>query len=132
MTRLTSLAASAVFALCLCAPAAAQQHAAPVKTQQYVYILKVMPHLYDEGKWTSKDKAATGQHFERLKKATAEGKVILAGRSTESLDKTFGLVVFEAESDAAARAFMDADPAIVAGVMTATLHPYSVALQRKP
>lgn len=131
MTRLTTLSASAVFALCLCAPASAQQHAAPVKTQQYVYILKVLPHLYDEGKWTSKDKAATGQHFERLKKATAEGKVILAGRSTESLDKTFGLVVFEAESDAAARAFMDADPAIAAGVMTATLHPYAVALQRK-
>jgi uncharacterized protein YciI len=101
------------------------------KIQQYVYVLKVAPRLHDEAKWTDKEKAATSQHYERLKQATAKGQVILAGRTTESLDKTFGLVVFEAESEAAARAFMDADPAVVAGVMSATLHPYAVALQRK-
>jgi uncharacterized protein len=94
----------------------------------------VAPHLHDQAKWSEKDKAATSQHFERLKKATASGQVILAGRTTETteaLDKTFGLVVFEAESEAAAKAFMESDPAVVAGVMSATLHPYSVALQRK-
>lgn len=94
-------------------------------------MLRVVPHLHDEAKWSDKDQAATSKHFERLKKATASGQVILAGRTTENLDKTFGLVVFEAENEAAARAFMEADPAVVAGVMTATLHPYSVALQRK-
>ena len=31
----------------------------------------------------------------------------------------------------AARQFMEADPAVVAGLMSATLHPYTVALQRK-
>ena len=38
-----------------------------------------------------------------------------------------------AEDDvkAAARAFMEADPAVVSGQMTATLHPYAVALLRK-
>lgn len=101
------------------------------KTQQYLYLLKVSPHLHDEAKWTDKDKAATTQHFERLKQAAAKGQVILAGRTTESLDKTFGLVVFEAESEAAAKAFMEADPAVAAGVMSATLHPYAIALQRK-
>jgi uncharacterized protein YciI len=40
-------------------------------------------------------------------------------------------VIFEAESEDAARAFMQADPAIVAGVMTATMHPYSAALLGK-
>ena len=94
-------------------------------------MLKVAPHLHDEAKWSDKDKAATSRHFDRLKKATASGQVILAGRTTENLDKTFGLVLFEAENEAAAKAFMDADPAVQAGVMTATLHPYSVALQRK-
>lgn len=57
--------------------------------------------------------------------------MILAGRTTENLDKTFGLVIFEAENEAAAKAFMEADPAVQAGVMTATLHPYAVALKRK-
>lgn len=130
MHRLKQLLAAALAAF-LIAPAALGETPVAAKPQQFVYMLRVAPHLHDEAKWSEKDKAATSRHFERLKKATAEGKVILAGRTTEQLDKTFGLVVFEAESEKAARAFMQADPAVVAGVMTATLHPYSVALQRK-
>lgn len=122
---------AAALAGCLIAPSALAETPVAAKPQQFVYMLRVAPHLHDEAKWSEKDKAATSRHFERLKKATADGKVILAGRTTEQLDKTFGLVVFEAESENAARAFMQADPAVVAGVMTATLHPYSVALQRK-
>ena len=41
------------------------------------------------------------------------GQVILAGRTSEALDKTFGLVIFEAESKTAARLFMESDPAVV-------------------
>jgi len=131
MTRLKTIALQALLASLLIVPTTqAQQH--PVaKPQQYLYLLRVAPHLHDQAKWSEKDKAATSQHFERLKKATASGQVILAGRTTEALDKTFGLVVFEAESEAAAKAFMESDPAVMAGVMSATLHPYSVALQRK-
>lgn len=122
---------AAALAACLIAPAALAETPVAAKPQQFLYMLRVAPHLHDEAKWSEKDKAATTRHFERLKKATADGKVILAGRTTEQLDKTFGLVVFEADNEKAARAFMEADPAVVAGVMTATLHPYSVALQRK-
>jgi hypothetical protein len=39
--------------------------------------------------------------------------------------------VFEAENEENAKHFMQTDPTIVAGVMSATLHPYSVALLRK-
>ena len=53
-----------------------------------------------------------------------------ARRTNESLDKTFGLVIFEADDEAAARRFMEGDPAVKAGVMLATLHPYAVALKR--
>ncbi|MCC6070444.1 YciI family protein [Massilia sp. GCM10020059] len=122
---------AAALAAFLIAPAALAETPAAARPQQFVYMLRVAPHLHDAAKWSDKDKAATSRHFERLKKATADGKVILAGRTTEQMDKTFGLVVFEADDEKAARAFMEADPAVVAGVMTATLHPYSVALQRK-
>jgi uncharacterized protein YciI len=118
-----------LLATLLAAPMAQAQ--APAKPKQYVYILKVAPHLHDEAKWTDKDKAATGAHFKRLQQATASGQVILAGKSSEALDKTFGLVIFEAADEAAAKAFMDSDPAVMAGTMSATLHPYAVALQRK-
>lgn len=98
--------------------------------QQFIIMLRVTPQFHDQAKWTAKENAAVNKHFERLRQAAAEGKVISAGRTTEPLDKTFGLVIFEAENEAAARAFMEGDPAVKAGVMAATLHPYSVVLQR--
>lgn len=71
-----------------------------------------------------------GRHFEYLSRATEQGQVVLAGRTAESFDQTFGLVIFDADSEEAAQTFMRADPAVAAGVMTASLHPYSIALQR--
>ena len=97
----------------------------------YLYVLRLNERLRSEVAWTDGDRATVSAHFQYLSKATQAGKVILAGRTDEGFDKTFGLVIYEAESEQAARAFMASDPAVVAGVMTATLHPYSIALQRK-
>jgi uncharacterized protein YciI len=128
MKRLALRAALAAALLPTMLPQPAQAEEAK---KQYLYVLRVAPHLQDEAKWSDADKAATGRHFKRLQDDLAKGRVILAGRTSEPLDKTFGLVVFEAADDAAAKAYMDADPAVQAGVMTATLHPYAVALLRK-
>lgn len=67
----------------------------------------------------------------RLKKALADGIVILAGRTEEANDKTFGIVIFYAKDEAEAKEFMMGDPAVKAGIMDATLHPYSIALMKK-
>ena len=99
--------------------------------EQYVYVLQVAPEYQQEASWTDTENAVVAQHFERLATAVKSGQVIMAGRTTEPLDKTFGLVIFEADSEAAAREFMHADPAVMTGLMTATLHPYAVALQRR-
>ena len=96
----------------------------------YLYVLRLNARLRSEAAWTDGDRATVSAHFQYLSKATEAGKIILAGRTDESFDKTFGLVIYEAESEEAARAFMEFDPAVAAGVMTATLHPYSIALQR--
>jgi uncharacterized protein YciI len=98
---------------------------------QFIYILRLVPRLHDEKAWSDVDQIAVSRHFAHLSAARDAGRLILAGRSSEPYDRTFGLVIFEAESEDAARTFMEADPAIVAGVMTATLHPYSVALLRR-
>ena len=98
--------------------------------KQFLYMLRLAPRLHDEGAWTDADKAAVSRHFAQLQEATASGRVILAGRTLEPGDRTFGLVIFEARDEAEARRFMESDPAVVAGVMTATLHPYAVALAR--
>jgi len=126
--RITLVLASVqVFAM-----AAADSHAQVRQAyKQYIYVLRPAQRLHDSKAWTKQDNDAVAKHFARLQEATKQGKVILAGRTDEPLDKTFGLVLFEAENDEAARQFMETDPTIIAGVMSATLHPYSVALLRK-
>lgn len=101
------------------------------KPKQFLYVLHLVPRLYDDKAWTTEDKAAVGRHFNRFKEAIKSGQLILAGRTTETGDKTFGIAIFEAADESAARKFMEEDPAVVAGVMTAELHPFGVALERK-
>jgi len=111
--------------------AGADEKAAAPKPKQFVYVLRLVPRLHDDTAWTDADKQAGSAHFAHLKAATAEGKVIFGGRTLESGDKTFGLVVFEAADEPTARAFMNSDPAVVKKIMTAELHPFQLALQRK-
>ena len=102
----------------------------PPKQKQYLYLLKLVPRLHDDSAWTDDDKKTVSTHFAHLKAATADGKVIMAGRTLESGSRTFGIVVFEAADDEAATKFMNSDPAVAGKVMTATMHPYQIALQR--
>jgi uncharacterized protein YciI len=122
-----ALFAFQVFAL----PATSASAQTPAATRHYIYVLRLVPRLHDPKNWTERDNLAVSEHFKRLQQATAQGKVLLAGRTDEPPDKTFGIVVFEAADDAAAREFMETDPTLVAGVMSATVHPYSVALLRR-
>jgi uncharacterized protein YciI len=107
------------------------QEAKPDKPKQFIYVLHLVPRLHSDSAWTKEDEAALGRHFVRFKKAVEAGEVILAGRTTEPGDKTFGIAIFQAADEKAARAFMESDPAVVAGLMTAELHPFAVALERK-
>ena len=104
---------------------------AAAKPKQFIYVLHLVPRLHDDKAWTAEDKAAVDRHLANFKAAVQSGQLILAGRTREPGVKTFGIAIFEAADEAAARKFMEADPAIVAGVMTAELHPFAVALERK-
>ncbi len=120
-----------VFAAVLAAPGLAAEPQPVNKRHQYVYVLKLTARMQEASAWTETENGVIRRHFARLAHATHSGQVILAGRTTEALDKTFGLVIFEAESEEAARLFMESDPPVEANIMSATLHPYSVALYRK-
>ncbi len=122
--------AGAVVCLMVVQTALAQEPRAE-KSKQFIYVLHLVPRLYDDKAWTEQDKAAVDRHFNRFKEAIKSGQLILAGRTSESGDKTFGIAIFEASDEAAARKFMETDPALAAGVMTAELHPFAVALQRR-
>lgn len=77
---------------------------------------------------TPEEDAIVMQHFAYLKMHTLAGTVVMAGRTLNTDDSAFGIVIFMAEDPAAAEAFMQNDPAVQGGVMQATLFPYRVAL----
>jgi uncharacterized protein YciI len=101
------------------------------KPKQFIYVLRLVPRLYSDSAWTNEDSAVLKRHFVRFQRAAKSGQLILAGRTSEPGDKTFGIAIFEAADEEAAKKFMQEDPAVAGGLMTADLHPFAVALQRK-
>ena len=110
-------------------PAAATEMKPPPTLKQFIYVLHLVPRLHDDAAWTPADQAAIRKHVAHLKTATDHGKLIVAGRTLEPGDKTFGLVIFHAPDEADAEAFMKSDPAVAEQIMSAELHPYHVAFQ---
>ena len=107
------------------------QESQPEKPKQFIYVLRLVQRLHADANWTPQDEKVLQQHFVRFQEAIKAGQLILAGRTSESGDKMFGIAVFQAKDEAAARKFMEEDPAVAGGLMTAELHPFTVALERK-
>jgi len=101
----------------------------PGKPKEFIYVLRLVPRLYDDKNWTKEDNAVLEEHFARFQEAIKSGQLILAGRTKEPGDRTFGIAIFRASDEAAAHAFMEADPTVSAGLMIAELHPFAVALE---
>ena len=76
---------------------------------------------------TAEEVRIMGEHFQYLKAAMADGRLLMAGPCIAGAD-TFGLIVLRMESEDAARAFIDADPSVRGGVQKATLYPFRLSL----
>ena len=70
------------------------------------------------------------QHAAYVDELTEKGVILLVGRTLNTDETGFGLTIFEAEDEVAAREIMENDPAVKHGLMTAKLYPYRVALSR--
>ncbi|MGY5872786.1 MAG: YciI family protein [Candidatus Thorarchaeota archaeon] len=92
-----------------------------MKNQSFVVMLRPAPKYGEKG---TEEKVS--EHFNYLKSLLADGKLIMAGRFSEVL---IGLSIIEAESHEEALEIMRNDPAVLAGVFHAELHPWSIALQ---
>ncbi|MFQ5918629.1 MAG: YciI family protein [Thermoplasmata archaeon] len=82
----------------------------------------------DPSAWTDADNRIGEAHYERLKKATEDGVVILAGLSLDRVGPA--IVIFEAEDKEKARRFMEEDPFVEHGLFKASIHPFRASLVR--
>lgn len=97
-------------------------------TTQYLYrIQPTRPAMLTEGP-TPAEAEIVSQHFNYLRDLADQGIVLLAGRTLNTDESTFGIVIFRAASDDDAVAIMQADPAVQHDVMQAELFPYRIAL----
>jgi uncharacterized protein YciI len=76
---------------------------------------------------TDEESSIISEHFDYLKSLTKQGVVLVFGRTQNNDTSTFGITIFRAESDDAARSIMNNDPAVKKGIMRAELFPYRVA-----
>jgi uncharacterized protein YciI len=96
-------------------------------TQWLYRIVPARPEMVVDA--TPDEQRIVGAHFDYLVELRDRGTLILAGRTQEA-EGTFGITIFEADDEAAARAVMEADPAVAAGLFVASLHPYRIAVTR--
>ncbi len=93
--------------------------------------MKLTPGYFDDADWSEKDKQTIHVHFQHLQEMLAEGKLVVAGRTDVENEKTFGIVVYEADSYEEAVGIANDDPAVKAGIMSVEVFPFSLALMKK-
>jgi uncharacterized protein YciI len=99
---------------------------------QYLYKLTpIRPEMLSEG-CTQQEEEAVAKHFAFLSDLKDQGVVKFAGRTTNTDASSFGVVVFEAKDEEAARDIMARDPAVSGNVLAAKLFPFRIALLSDP
>jgi uncharacterized protein YciI len=94
------------------------------------YLYRIQPTragMLSEGA-TPDETAIVSRHYDYLSALADRAVVVLAGRTLTTDERSFGIVIFRAESDDEARSIVENDPAVKAGVMRAELYPYRIAL----
>jgi uncharacterized protein len=95
---------------------------------QFLYrIQPTRPEMLTEGP-REEEAALVSKHFAYLQELAKVGSVMLAGRTQNDDPSSFGIVIFRAESEAAALKIFHDDPAVAGGVFKGELFPFKVAL----
>ena len=108
----------------------------PASKQWLGVISLTRPELHDESQWSNREKDIRQRHFEYWQRLTAEGKVILVGRTLDEIAPSrlapdaIGIFIFEAADRPTADGIMRDDPGVRHGLWRFRLSSYRVALSR--
>jgi uncharacterized protein YciI len=73
------------------------------------------------------DMPALQGHVKFMRTLAEQGTCLFAGHTLTQDESSFGLLVVKADSEAAARKIMEADPMVQAGLVQGTVIPFGVA-----
>ncbi len=114
------------------APANGSASAAPADPQDgWVFVLHLTSKTLLAAP-TEADQATMTAHVKYLADLTARGVVLIAGPSIipDKPETSMGVIVVNAPDEAAARAYMEGDPLVKSGAVTAELRPFRIAFLR--
>jgi uncharacterized protein YciI len=115
------------------APKAESAKAAAKAPEEKQWLYRIQPSRFEmvkTGPTPDEAKALQG-HGKYMTELTANGTLILAGRTQNDDESMFGIVIFRAPDEETARKIMNGDPGVAQGVMKAKLFPYVVAFKGK-
>src|SRR2546422_2393775 len=99
--------------------------------QQYLYKIQPIRDGMLKTGATEEEKRIVGEHFSYLQELIGKGVLVMAGRTLNIDNSSFGIVVFRASSDEEARGIMLEDPAVKNMVFRAELYPYRISLLKE-
>src|SRR5260221_5970763 len=92
----------------------------------YLYrVLAAHPEMMAKG-LTPEQTQVMQEHLDHLKSLEAKRVIVVAGRTLNSDETTFGIVMFRADTAAAARDILNSDPGIQNGLFKRTLFPFQI------
>jgi uncharacterized protein YciI len=92
----------------------------------YLYrVLAAHPEMMAKG-LTPEQTQVMGEHLDHLKSLEAKRVIVIAGRTLNNDETTFGIVMFRADTAAAARDIMNSDPGIQKGLFKGILFPFQI------
>ena len=115
--------------LLLAPPASAAKKDPPAPAPPRSRFLVLLSPVRPEAAATDEDKARIVMHFDYLKTLLADGKLVLAGMSSDDYKS---LLLIEAADREEAERIMMSDPAVSGNVYQAELHPFQIVLSRQP
>jgi uncharacterized protein YciI len=98
--------------------------------EAHQFLYKIRPtraEMLSQGA-TQDETEIVSAHFNYLKGLHEQGILVLAGRTLNTDETSFGIVIFNAKTVEKAREIMENDPAVLQGVLQAELYPYRMAL----
>ncbi len=96
-------------------------------SREFLYVIRATrPEMVTVGPNPEEEEILT-LHARHLSRLTNEGTVLVFGRTQNTDESNFGVVIFQAEDEEEARLLMQSDPAVAYGIMQAELYPYRVA-----
>jgi uncharacterized protein YciI len=96
----------------------------------FIYVLILNEPYTNPGAWNEETSKVLEMHWNYLVELHEKGVMEAVGRTNYEVDNPnlFGIAVFNAPNEETACEIMNNDPCVKYNVMSATLHPFNLAL----